>query len=192
MTATFHLNIQDLSGDLIRELQEKYPGSQVEVNVRRTGQPQHITEDLFWELIALLDWAKEDDDDAVVQPLVERLASLPVHFIYGFQDMLSEKLFALDGQRHAAQIGEDAYAPGKFFSVDNFLYARCCVIANGRAAYEQVLAQPETMPKDLTFEALLSVAPKAYRAKTGKPFQYLPAFNYETFSNEAAWGGLDQ
>ena len=187
MTATYHLPVQKLSSDLIRELQEKYPGAQVEVNVRRGEQPNHTTEDLFWELIGSLDWSREDDDQAVLQPLIQRLAALPVQFIYGFQDVLSEKLFALDGQRFAEQIGEDAYVPGKFFSVDNFLYARCCVVANGKEAFEKVLANAQEMPKDLTFEALLTVAPKAYKLKTGKRFQYLPAFNYETFSNEAAW-----
>jgi len=71
--------------------------------------------------------------------------------------------------------------------VDLFLYARCCVVANGRAFYEHVLAHPEDMPKDLTFEALLNLASHAFERKTGFEMEYVPAYNYETFANTEGW-----
>jgi hypothetical protein len=43
------------------------------------------------------------------------------------------------------------------------------------------------MPKDLTFEALLSLASKAYFRKTGKKFDYLPLTSIETYSNSIGW-----
>jgi hypothetical protein len=64
---------------------------------------------------------------------------------------------------------------------------RSCVVANGRSTFEQVLADPREMLKDLEFEALLCVASKAYERKTGKEFTYVPSTSYETFSNDAGW-----
>ncbi len=75
----------------------------------------------------------------------------------------------------------------KPFSSDNFLYARACVVANGKDFYEKVLADPSQMPKDLSFEALLSLARKAYKKKTGQTFDYSPTITYETFSNPEGW-----
>jgi len=104
-----------------------------------------FSEDDFWEIIGMLDWSKEDDDD------------------------------------------ESSWRPGRPFSSDNFLYARACVVANGKAFYEKVLADPAQMPKDLTFEPLLSLARKAYQKKTGAAFDYFPTNSYETFSNPEGW-----
>ena len=75
-----------------------------------------------------------------------------------------------------------------YFSADDFLYTRCCVLANGQETYEDVLAHPKKMPKDLTFEALLTVIPKAYELKTGKK-DYFPIteFSHESLSNRQAW-----
>jgi hypothetical protein len=187
MTATYNIKVQELNPQFMRDLQKRYPGAKLEVKVRKDHHANHLDEDGFWSIIALLDWEKEGDDEAVVEPVVAKLASMPVHFIYGFQDILSEKLHTLDSKDYAAQIGEDSWREGQFFSVDNFLYARCCVVANGREAYERVRKDPAAMPKDLSFEPLLSVASKAYRRKTGEPLEYLPTFNYETFSNKKGW-----
>jgi hypothetical protein len=77
--------------------------------------------------------------------------------------------------------------PDSPFSPDWFLYVRSCVVANGRSTFEQVLADPREMLKDLEFEALLCVASKAYERKTGKEFTYVPSTSYETFSNDAGW-----
>lgn len=52
-----------------------------------------------------------------------------------------------------------------------------------------VLADPQQMPKDMEFEALLSVAPFAYQRKTGQDFDHATPLNYETYSNQAGWPG---
>ena len=150
---------------------------------------QVITETDFWRIISLLDWKSDKEESEVIALAVKELAQLPVVDIKGFADILSEKLFLLDGPKYADHTGENAYGDGQHFSADTFLYARCHVVANGREFYEEVLSAPEKMPKDLTFEALLSLPRKAYQLKTGEPYQYIPAFIYETFANSDAWGG---
>jgi len=43
------------------------------------------------------------------------------------------------------------------------------------------------MPKDVTFELILSIAAKAYQRKTKKEFLYNLSHNYETYSNKEGW-----
>jgi hypothetical protein len=146
-----------------------------------------MTEDTFWRLIALFNWKKLGDDDAVLRPAVAALAQMRVEDICAFEDVLAAKLHALDTERHAREIGDEAYRPGQHFSVDWFLYVRCAVIANGAAFYETALADPAAMPKDIEFEALLSLASAAYEKKTGAEFAHATAVSYETFSNVSGW-----
>ncbi len=187
MTTVLRMPIRSVNSSVMDDLQQKYPDAELQVNIDNVPGSAGMPEARFWELIALLDWSQTDDDEAVIKPLVEALAAGPVREIYEFQDWLATKLYALDAQIYAEQIGEDAYQPDIYFSVDIFLYARCCVIANGRAAYEQVLQNPKEIPKDLTFESLLYVASEAYERKTGKSFHYMPAFSIETYSNLEGW-----
>lgn len=167
-------------------MQEKY-GRDLEIHISQEASRELLSENEFWELITLLDWSQEEDDEAVIEPLVRRLSEMPVPFIYQFQNKLAEKLYYLDTQAHAEQSGENAYSPDEPFSVGIFLYQRCCVVANGRELYEEVVRHPKAMPQDLTFEALLHVAGDAYQRKTGKEMAYLPSYNYETFSNKEEW-----
>ncbi len=184
---TLHLGIQELSPEVIRDLQEKYPEAEIELTVRRGSTLKRLSEAVFWEIIGLLDWAETGDDDAVLKPAIVRLAGLPVGFIYQFADLLAEKLYALDTRRHAEQMGESAYKNEEHFSVDEFLYTRCAVVANGQAYYETVLYDPMQMPKDLDFESLLNLSADAYEIKTGKEFNYVATYSYETFSNRKGW-----
>lgn len=147
-----------------------------------------MSEEQFWSIIELLDWDQETDD-AILAPAILALEPFPVADIRRFQDLLAEKLFALDKQVFAERIGEKSYGGDTYFSVDTFLYARACVVANGRAYYEQVLSDPGKMPKNFTFEALLSLAGLAYEKKTGQEWDYLPEPSYETYSNRSGWGG---
>ncbi|WP_374605053.1 DUF4240 domain-containing protein [Arenimonas sp.] len=148
-----------------------------------------MNDDTFWRIIGLLDWDEEGDDEAVIEPAVDALAQMPVEAIAGFEETLARKLHALDTRAHAREIGEDAYTDdGDDFSVDTFLYARCCVVANGRELYETVLANPAGFPKDQDFEALLNVAATAHEQKTGEEPEFFDtSVSYETFSNEAGW-----
>lgn len=50
--------------------------------------------------------------------------------IYQFEDKLSEKLYQLDQKVFAEQGNENGYRSDSHFSVDIFLYSRCCVVAN--------------------------------------------------------------
>ena len=152
-----------------------------------TRRQAGMREELFWRIIGKLDWSKIGDDAAVVEPAVQALAQIDVQDILGFQEMLAEKLHALDGERYAREIGEYAYEPGEHFSTDWFLYARCCVVANGREVYEAVLSDPQKMPKDMEFESLLYIARSAYERKTGEEYDHLTKIDFETFSNKDAW-----
>lgn len=145
-----------------------------------------MTEIQFWNIINQLDWKKETDD-AVVAPAIRLLSTRGIQEILSFQDILANKLYQLDTLAHAKQIGEGSYGTEEYFSVDQFLYARACVVANGKKAFDHILRHPKDTPKDLSFEPILSIAAKAYEMKTGEAFDYLPAINYETFSNREGW-----
>lgn len=142
----------------------------------------------FWALIEKLDWSHTGNDDAVVAPLVAALADLPKTAIRHFAERLAYLLYNLDTREHAKHIGLGAFTEGgDGFSDDGFLYARCAVVANGQAVYENALATPEDMPKDIEFEALLSVASAAFEAKTGEDLDYETGCSCESGSNVAGW-----
>jgi predicted DNA-binding WGR domain protein len=148
-----------------------------------------MSDDVFWRIIGLFNWKKLGDDEAVIEPAVAALAQMDVADIEQFEEILAEKLYALDTEAHAREIGEEAFQPGKHFSVDWFLYERCAVVANGREFHESVLADPAQMPKDMEFEAILSVGPSAHERKTGQELDHVTPLSYETFSNRAGWHG---
>lgn len=187
MTTILNLPLHQAYPETIKDLQERFPTALMRVEIREKDMSKILTEQRFWEIINLFDWADAEDDDRVLEPAINALTASPVHHIYLFADMLADKLFSLDAKVFAENIGDDAYSPNKYFSSDNFLYARCCVIANGQEAYESVLKNPSLMPKDLTFESLLSLASKAYFKKTGKRFDYVATTPIETYSNKVGW-----
>jgi hypothetical protein len=177
--------IQSLNPLVVRDLQEKYPSGiiHIEPGVAMPESAMHEAE--FWRIISLFDWGRKRSED-IVAPAVEALSRFPEEGIFQFEQLLAEKLFALDGEAFAVPLG---WGDEKgHFSVDGFLYARCCTVANGKAFYEQVLRNPSRMAKELTFEPLLYVAEKAHRLKTGSDrFDFLPTVSYETFSNHDGW-----
>jgi hypothetical protein len=148
----------------------------------------------FWDVIGLLDWRHDGDDERVVKPAVDRLASLADAEIGSFHEILAQKLFDLDGRAWARESGGDIWwgDPDRL-SVDGFLYARSAVVARGRALFDAVEADPASMPKNAEFEALLYVAANAYERKTGLEWDDLDdtEVSYETFSNEAGWPALE-
>lgn len=187
MSTEIKLPLRALNESVIKDLQEKYPEAEISVELHQDRNKAPLSEAHFWEIISLLDWSKTGDDEAVIEPVIAELASGTIRHIFEFADLLSEKLYALDGRKYAMHIGEDSWSPDRYFSVDNFLYARCCVIANGKEMYEKVLNDPTQMPKDLTFETLLYLPSEAYQRKSGKQYDYTPAYPIETYSNQAAW-----
>ena len=148
-----------------------------------------MDENEFWRIIGLFNWKRTGDDDAVLKPAAKELAKKSLEDIAAFEEIMSKKLYALDTVAHARQIGTDAYVDSsQNFSVDAFLYARCCVVANGHEFFESVLADPAEFPEDMDFEALLELASTAYELKTGKaPEFFNTSVSYETFSNQAGW-----
>ena len=92
---------------------------------------------------------------------------------------------AVDAQVRRVRTGLVEYSEYRL-SEDGFLYSRCAVVANGRGLYEAVLADPTRMPKDIEFEALLSVAQDAYRRATGGDGDIdEPSVSVETFDSAA-------
>jgi hypothetical protein len=147
-----------------------------------------VKETDFWNYINKLNWDETGDDDAVIEPAIKALSKLDVQEIYDFEEILSQKLFALDTINHAKEIGEDAYKnESEYFSKDAFLYARCVIVANGKDCFEHMLSNPKDFPKDMEFEALLSISQEAYELKTDQEWEFVAKTDYETFSNKAGW-----
>lgn len=187
MKAIYRTRLKELSGEFIHDLEEQFGNAPVELVVNTQASSHALEEFQFWSLIDLLDWSQLPDEEKVAAPLIKALAESPVRHIYDFYDFLAEKLFALDTLVHASHIGTESWQEGKPFSADHFLDVRSCAIANGKEFYEKVLHHPQAMPKDMFFEVLPYVPSIAYEHKTGKTFNYLPDFNYHTFSNKAGW-----
>jgi hypothetical protein len=149
-----------------------------------------MTENTFWGIVELFDWDKTGDDDAVLEPACQALSALEDCEIFEFEDILAEKLYALDTRAHcrACYAGElDPDDGDDYISADGFLYARCVVVANGRDFYASVVADPASMPQGMEFESLLSLPAAAFERKTGKEYEHVPRISYESFQNPAGW-----
>jgi len=154
-----------------------------------------MDENTFWDIIERFDWDEIGDDDAVMEPACEALAALDEEAIFEFDDILSEKLHALDTREHcracyAGQLNPDN--GDDYISADDFLYSRCVVVANGRDVYASILADPSQMPQDVEFESLLSLPASAYELKTGEEYEHVPPVSYESFQNSAGWAPTDK
>lgn len=187
MQTVLNVNVDEIDAKFIERLKRDFAHADVEIRLHeQPDQCPSFTDTDFWDAIALLDWSKGDDDEQVIEPLVSFLADSPLPFIYRFSDALAEKLWHLDTYAHAKVFLDNPEEEG-YLSVDDFLYTRCAVVANGQEYYEKILQNPLLMPPDLTFEPLLYVALKAYKRQTGKNFAPAYAFNYETYSNKKGW-----
>ncbi|MCI5084165.1 MAG: DUF4240 domain-containing protein [Saprospiraceae bacterium] len=189
MTKKIIVELKDIDQKWLEALKAKHGNATLEINVNTESTSQNFSEAQFWEVIGALDWAKGEDTQAIIQPAIAMLKNYTVDEIFAFQDCLAHKLYQLDQKKYALHIGTSSYNKEKHFSSDIFLYARAAVVANGKDFYERVLQNPEEMPSDFTFEALLSIAPSAYKKKTGQTWDYLPTPSYETYSNSQGWDG---
>jgi hypothetical protein len=160
----------------------------IEAHRRRQMKPKKmLNENSFWEIIELIDWAKEEDEERT-KPAIDFLSKKKVSEIKQFQENLSYKLYQLDTKEHAKNIGEESYKNEEtHFSTDYFLYIRCCVIANGKEVFQNTLNSPKLIPKDLNFEPLLYLAEQAYEKRMNKELEYDTGCDYETFSNVKGW-----
>lgn len=161
---------------------------EVEEDKLETYEINKDAEEEFWNIISMFNWRYEGDDEKVLKPAIKYLSKKSDDEIFEFYEILSKLLYDLDGIEYAKNIGEDSYInDSEYFSVDDFLYARCCAVANGKDYYYNVLNHPEDMPKDLEFESILYVADEAYELKNGEEFDYLSKYSIETFSNKEKW-----
>ena len=145
----------------------------------------------FWKVIALFDWDESGDDDAVMEPARNALAKINIEGICAFDNILSEKLHALDTRAHcrACYKGElDPDDGDDYISADDFLYSRCVAVANGRDFYESVLADPTEMPQGMEFESILYLASSAFEEKTGESYEHVTPVDHESIP-ECRWLG---
>lgn len=192
MNTILEIPLRDASPSQIQDLQSKYPGAILRIEAENKLHSGVMDEAQFWAIIDLFDW-RTRNSEAILSPAVKALSRLSDADIKAFHNILNIKLFALDGQRFAEHLGTNRYVQdeSKHFSVDGFLYARCCVVANGKAFYEKVLNDPTKMPKEYTFESLLYLPAMAWKMKTGRDdYDYFPEVWSETFSNSEGWPGI--
>ncbi len=150
-----------------------------------------LSQDDFWDIIDLFNWDEEGNDDAVIAPAVQQLSQLSKEEILAFQEILSEKLYMIDGEKYAREIGRDCFKGNiKQFSKDWFLAVRCCAVANGQLFYNDVLLDASSIPKDLGFAALTTLAQSAYCRKTGESFNYKTKYSIDSCSNQKGWPSL--
>lgn len=186
MATILKININDLNSQFFYDLGQKILDSaEIEIRIPEDKTKVEIFSDAdFWQIIGLFDWSKEESDE-IMAPAIEKLAGMPVVNIYLFTDKLSEKLYLLDTRLHG-----EAYLKnegGDYLSVDDFLYIRCAVVAEGKTYFDKVLENPSEFPADLSFEPILNLPDQAYELKTGRTFEYFPTVSYETYSNKKAW-----
>ncbi len=191
MTNVLRFPLHNISPEKISDLQEKYPNASVRIELNDTPAEGGLSESDFWRLIEQLDWAKTGDDDAVIEPVAAALSAGPLRHVYDFKDLLSQKLYLLDGEAFAKHIGEGSFDPASDeFSADGFLFSRCCAVANGERTFREILADPSKMPKDMEFAALLRIPNEAHRRAKGTALNYVAAYPVETFSNKKGWKSL--
>ena len=148
-----------------------------------------MTGDEFWERIASLNGTI---DERAAHQLAARLSTVAPDRITGFADRLAEAVYALDSPDRADQPVTDPTAGDDPISMsdDLFLYARCAVVAAGRARWQQVLNDPTAMASRWPVfdgEWLLTVAPSAFEEATGHEWTHEPPLSVETGSNTENW-----
>jgi hypothetical protein len=83
-----------------------------------------MNESTFWDIIELFDWDKTGDNDAVLEPACQTLAAFDHDAIFSFDNILSEKLHALDTREHCRACYADELDPDDgddYISADDFL-----------------------------------------------------------------------
>ncbi|MFI6233183.1 DUF4240 domain-containing protein [Micromonospora sp. NPDC050784] len=145
-----------------------------------------LADEEFWRLVAVLGGRPEAQDDRPYERLTAVLTQEPVERIIDFAEMLAFTLHQLDRR----VLAEAPHADG--LSDDDFLYARCAVVVAGPAAFAAVLADPAAFARFTTEEAahaesILDVPSNAYQKATGKEWEHVEEYDYETGSNEQWW-----
>ena len=140
----------------------------------------------FFRFTDMLDWDKQGNDEAVIEPLVSFLAKWGDNVIFAFHDKMAELLFSLDTYNIAKHLMENETC----FSPDYFLYARCVALVNGKPYYNAILKGRKKLAANMDFETILYVPQKAWERihnEDGDEYLHEAKLNYETYSNKAGW-----
>ena len=141
----------------------------------------------YWQIIGMLDWKYEGDDDKVLKPAVEYLFKLTDEEIFEFDEIMARLLYNIDSRALAHKL----YADETKFSDDAFLYLRCVFIVNGPQLYNQVVrGQIGGVTSDMEFEAILYLPRTAWAKKHKQDESLYPhetKYCFESGSNEALW-----
>ncbi|XGV97337.1 MAG: DUF4240 domain-containing protein [Leptolyngbya sp. BL-A-14] len=155
-----------------------------------------MTEDQFWELIARSREHGSDSADQAVK-LASLLSSLPPREILAFEHLF----FAKRAESYRWDLwGVVTLVQGGFCSDDSFEDFRLWLICQGRQAYENALANPETVldlfdresvarkhsyvPSFMSYECLGAVAYEAYESVTGKPLSIMDTLVGKTWPTQ--------
>ena len=141
----------------------------------------------FWEIIGLLDWNHEGDDEKVIKPVIKYLSKQSDEFIFSFEEKMAEYLYAIDGKKWAESFRKGADG---IYSDDGFLYSRCVAIINGEEYYNSIVSGEKELDGDLEFESILYVPCNAWAKKhncQSDDYPYLTKTSYESGSNENMW-----
>lgn len=140
----------------------------------------------FWEILNLMDWRFEGNDDKVCSPVIDYLSKQSDEDIFNFDEQMTGYLYAIDGKAWAESYKKDA----KYFSDDGFLYCRGVAIVNGEAYYKKILNNPAELNEDRFFETVIYIPREAWGKKHNKDavnYPYEAKLSYETGSNEKLW-----
>lgn len=147
---------------------------------------KEMTDIDFFHFTDMLDWSKQGDDMAVLEPLLACLARWGDALIYAFAEKMAELLYRLDTR----ELAEKTFKGEDYFSEDGFLYTRCTALVNGKPYYNAIMNKKRRLKADMEFEAILYVPMYAwsrYHKKVPEEFGYMTQFCYETGSNEEGW-----
>ncbi len=140
----------------------------------------------FWKIMELCDWDNEGDDDKVLKPVIEHLASKGDKTIFEFDDMMTELLYSLDTKK----LADECKKAEPYMCDDSFLYSRCVALINGPDYYERVKNGIEVSLWKMEFESLLYVPQRAWALKHNAAeddYPHIPPLSYETGSNTDGW-----
>jgi Protein of unknown function (DUF4240) len=131
-----------------------------------------MPDERFWGLIALTTMHGKDPGRQVVALRVV-LAALPLHDIEAFQAAFDKAM----ARSYRWDLWGAAFVVNGGASDDGFEYFRCWLISRGKAAFEQVLADPDSLGDFVDpgtkavreLEAFAYVAGEVWSARSGRP-----------------------
>ena len=147
---------------------------------------KEMTDIDFFHFTDMLDWSKQGDDMAGMEPLIACLAQWGDNLIFAFDEKMSELLYRLDTK----EIATRTYKDEDYFSGDDFLYVRCTALINGKPYYNAIVNKRKKLNSDTEFEAILYAPSYAWARTHGKgeeDYPYVTKVSYETGSNEEGW-----